>query len=234
MTPLPRWRRERGRGPSAPPPPGRLAPDAPRASGIRHHDGLSATLALPGSVDAVISLLAAERLRLRPAARDRAVPEPEAAAAAVPRRRARRRQDRARQDARARLGTALLRVQCYEGLDIAQTAYEWNVARQMIEIRLAEAAHTIHDEGDARAAAAQPVFARDADRAAAAAGADAGPIAGAADRRARSRRRALRCLPARGAGREPAHRFPSSAPCGAARRRSRSSPATARARSTTR
>src|SRR5439155_17578757 len=39
------------------------------------------------------------------------------------------------------LGTLLLRVQCYEGLDIAQTAYEWNVARQMIEIRLAEVAH---------------------------------------------------------------------------------------------
>jgi MoxR-like ATPase len=39
------------------------------------------------------------------------------------------------------LGTALLRVQCYEGLDVAQTAYEWNVARQMIEIRLAEAIH---------------------------------------------------------------------------------------------
>ncbi|MGZ5712842.1 MAG: AAA family ATPase, partial [Caldimonas sp.] len=32
------------------------------------------------------------------------------------------------------LGTQLLRVQCYEGLDIAQTAYEWNVARQMMEI----------------------------------------------------------------------------------------------------
>ena len=39
------------------------------------------------------------------------------------------------------LNTTLLRVQCYEGLDVAQTAYEWNVARQMIEIRLAEAAH---------------------------------------------------------------------------------------------
>lgn len=43
------------------------------------------------------------------------------------------------------LQTALLRVQCYEGLDIAQTAYEWNVARQMIEIRLAEAAHDVSD-----------------------------------------------------------------------------------------
>ncbi len=39
------------------------------------------------------------------------------------------------------LNTLLLRVQCYEGLDVSQTAYEWNVARQMIEIRLAEAAH---------------------------------------------------------------------------------------------
>jgi MoxR-like ATPase len=39
------------------------------------------------------------------------------------------------------LGSLLLRVQCYEGLDVAQTAYEWNVARQMIEIRLAEAVH---------------------------------------------------------------------------------------------
>ncbi len=46
------------------------------------------------------------------------------------------------------LSTLLLRVQCYEGLDIAQTAYEWNVARQMVEIRLAEAAHAIGDEAD--------------------------------------------------------------------------------------
>jgi MoxR-like ATPase len=44
------------------------------------------------------------------------------------------------------LGTVLLRVQCYEGLDVAQTAYEWNVARQMMEIRLAEAAHEVDRE----------------------------------------------------------------------------------------
>ena len=44
------------------------------------------------------------------------------------------------------LGALLLRVQCYEGLDVAQTAYEWNVARQMMEIRLAEAAHAVSDE----------------------------------------------------------------------------------------
>ncbi|HEX4234201.1 MAG TPA: MoxR family ATPase [Caldimonas sp.] len=39
----------------------------------------------------------------------------------------------------------LLRVQCYEGLDVAQTSYEWNVARQMMEIRLAEATHGLGD-----------------------------------------------------------------------------------------
>src|SRR5471032_2050601 len=38
------------------------------------------------------------------------------------------------------LGRKLIRLQCYEGLDIAQAADEWNYSRQMIEIRLAEAA----------------------------------------------------------------------------------------------
>jgi len=38
------------------------------------------------------------------------------------------------------LGRELIRLQCYEGLDIAQAAYEWNYPRQMIEIRLSEAA----------------------------------------------------------------------------------------------
>jgi MoxR-like ATPase len=37
------------------------------------------------------------------------------------------------------LGRALIRLQCYEGLDLAAAVYEWNYARQMIEIRLAEA-----------------------------------------------------------------------------------------------
>src|SRR6185295_19126825 len=36
------------------------------------------------------------------------------------------------------LGRALLRLQCYEGLDVASAVYEWNYQRQMIEIRLAE------------------------------------------------------------------------------------------------
>jgi MoxR-like ATPase len=41
----------------------------------------------------------------------------------------------------AALATPLIRLQCYEGLDVAQAAYEWNVQRQMLEIRLAEAVH---------------------------------------------------------------------------------------------
>ncbi len=40
----------------------------------------------------------------------------------------------------ATLGRRLIRLQCYEGLDAAGAVYEWNYARQMIEIRLAEAA----------------------------------------------------------------------------------------------
>jgi MoxR-like ATPase len=37
------------------------------------------------------------------------------------------------------LGRRLIRLQCYEGLDVASAVYEWNYQRQMIEIRLAEA-----------------------------------------------------------------------------------------------
>jgi MoxR-like ATPase len=36
------------------------------------------------------------------------------------------------------LDAPLIRLQCYEGLDVAQAAYEWNVARQLLHIRLAE------------------------------------------------------------------------------------------------
>jgi MoxR-like ATPase len=38
-----------------------------------------------------------------------------------------------------RLGRKLIRLQCYEGLDVASAVYEWNYAAQMIEIRAAEA-----------------------------------------------------------------------------------------------
>ncbi len=39
----------------------------------------------------------------------------------------------------AALGRRLIRLQCYEGLDVATAVYEWNFPRQMMEIRLAEA-----------------------------------------------------------------------------------------------
>ncbi|WP_422366561.1 AAA family ATPase [Pelagibius sp.] len=38
------------------------------------------------------------------------------------------------------LGRRLVRLQCYEGLDVAAAVYEWNYPRQMVEIRVAEAA----------------------------------------------------------------------------------------------
>ncbi len=44
------------------------------------------------------------------------------------------------------LGRKLIRLQCYEGLDISSAVYEWNYAAQMIEIRLAEASGTVNRE----------------------------------------------------------------------------------------
>jgi MoxR-like ATPase len=51
------------------------------------------------------------------------------------------------------LGRRLVRLQCYEGLDIASAVYEWNYSRQMIEIRLAEAEGT-----KSREALSQDIF----------------------------------------------------------------------------
>ncbi len=39
----------------------------------------------------------------------------------------------------ATLGTPLIRLQCYEGLDVGHAVYEWDYARQMLQIRLIEA-----------------------------------------------------------------------------------------------
>ncbi len=44
------------------------------------------------------------------------------------------------------LGRKLIRLQCYEGLDINSAVYEWNYAAQMIEIRLSEAAGVLDRE----------------------------------------------------------------------------------------
>ena len=46
------------------------------------------------------------------------------------------------------LETELIRLQCYEGLDVSHAVYEWNYPRQILEIRLLEAAHAL----DARTA----------------------------------------------------------------------------------
>jgi MoxR-like ATPase len=50
----------------------------------------------------------------------------------------------------ATLGRRLIRLQCYEGLDVAAAVYEWNYARQMLEIRLAEAVHDASRDAVAR------------------------------------------------------------------------------------
>jgi len=46
----------------------------------------------------------------------------------------------------AGLGAELIRLQCYEGLDVNAAAYEWNYARQLLDIRLAEAAHEAREQ----------------------------------------------------------------------------------------
>ena len=47
----------------------------------------------------------------------------------------------------AMLARPLIRLQCHEGLDLAGAAYEWNYARQMLEIRLAESSPRSADGG---------------------------------------------------------------------------------------
>jgi MoxR-like ATPase len=43
----------------------------------------------------------------------------------------------------AALGTDLIRLQCYEGLDVGHAVYEWDYARQLLELRIMEAARTL-------------------------------------------------------------------------------------------
>jgi MoxR-like ATPase len=52
------------------------------------------------------------------------------------------------------LGRRLIRLQCYEGLDVAAAVYEWNYAAQMIAIRLAEAEGAVDRDPDQASAAA--------------------------------------------------------------------------------
>jgi len=53
------------------------------------------------------------------------------------------------------LGAKLIRLQCYEGLDVNTAVYEWNYPRQMLEIRLLEA------RGEAQHANAHDIFGPD-------------------------------------------------------------------------
>lgn len=46
------------------------------------------------------------------------------------------------------LGRPLLRLQCYEGLDVGSAVYEWNYSRQILHIRMQEAAGTPPSEDD--------------------------------------------------------------------------------------
>jgi MoxR-like ATPase len=49
----------------------------------------------------------------------------------------------------AALGTDLIRLQCYEGLDVSHAVYEWDYARQLLELRILEATEKV-DRGSAR------------------------------------------------------------------------------------
>jgi MoxR-like ATPase len=46
----------------------------------------------------------------------------------------------------AMLNTNLLRLQCYEGIDVSTAVYEWNYTRQMLYIRMSEAGNISHQE----------------------------------------------------------------------------------------
>jgi MoxR-like ATPase len=45
----------------------------------------------------------------------------------------------------AALDTDLIRLQCYEGLDVSHALYEWDYARQLLELRILDATHALGD-----------------------------------------------------------------------------------------
>ena len=95
---------------------------------------------------------------------------------------------------------ALIRLQCYEGIDISQALYEWDYTRQMLHIRALSRRRRRADDAvertlRPRVPVERPLLQAVAGR----------RRAGAADRRDRPRRRRVRGLPARGAVRLPGH-----------------------------
>ena len=71
------------------------------------------------------------------------------------RRRGRRGKDRSGQGLQRMLGAKLIRLQCYEGLDISTAVYEWNYPRQMLYLRAAEI------EGESKTEALHDIFGPD-------------------------------------------------------------------------
>ncbi len=94
------------------------------------------------------------------------------------------------------LGTKLIRLQCYEGLDAASTLYEWNYPKQLLRIRLTENEDVPVDAREAQIFSEEFMLRRPLLEAI-----SARSGAGSSDRRDRSCGRSLRSIFARGAGR---------------------------------
>ena len=104
-------------------------------------------------------------------------------------------------------GGELIRLQCYEGIDVGQAVYEWDYSRQLLHLRAAEASGEAADAGT-EALEHELYNERFLVKRAAPAGhrPRGGPVADPAHRRGRPGRRRVRGLPARGAVRLPDHR----------------------------
>ena len=158
--------------------------------------------AIPESIDATLELLGAADYVADRSLATVAVPGAEARPPAVPRRRGGRRQDRDRQGPGRDAERPLIRLQCYEGLDVASAVYEWNYAApddrdppRRGAGRASTATRLAHDIFAERFLIRRPLLqALEPDRR---------RRAGPADRRARPHRRAVRGLSARGAVRLP-------------------------------
>jgi MoxR-like ATPase len=60
----------------------------------------------------------------------------------------------------ATLGTDLIRLQCYEGLDISHAVYEWDYARQLLELRILEAGSALDRQHVRRELYSEPFLIR--------------------------------------------------------------------------
>src|SRR5580765_2409583 len=58
--------------------------------------------------------------------------------------------------AAAALGTDLIRLQCYEGLDVGHALYEWDYSRQLLELRILDVSHALNPERARRELYSEP------------------------------------------------------------------------------